>query len=100
MTTPHQLKQLALHLGLAEVAIRGDKVMYYKPGYEFHRLYHPGNNAEQSQDIQERLKISVRPTHTNSWDSCIDLDRHVVSYGDTLRDAVLNVAVKYVEIIK
>jgi len=98
MTSPHQLKQLALFLGLAEVAIKGDKVMYHKPGYEFHRLYHPNNNAEQSQDIQQHLKISVRHLH-GRWDACIDLDRHVVSSGDTLRDAILNVAVKYVETV-
>ena len=94
----HQLKQLALFMGLPEVRIRNSRVFYRKPGYEMPALYQPHLNPKQCQALMERISIGVRPApSTNNWVASVYGHTYASEYGDTIGEAVLATALDYLE---
>lgn len=95
--TPKQLADLARFMGLDEVAILAGIVFYLKPTYEFPAIYDPRTNPKQSQALQERLKIAVRP-NLDGWVAGIDTDEMFSQVrGETIRGAIINVALQYIK---
>ncbi len=94
----HQLKQLALFMGLPEVRIRNSRVFYRKPGYEMPALYQPHLNPKQCQALMERISIGVRPEPaTGDWVASAYGYTWVSKRGDTIGEAVTATAIDYLE---
>jgi hypothetical protein len=97
-----QLAKLARFMGFDEVAIMAGQVFYIDtwPDQSLPVAYDPRTNAEQSQELQERLKINVcsTPGDNGGWVASIEAsDMFSQNSGETVREAILNVALQYIK---